>query len=340
MWEVLNSNSSGDSWRTAESVSPQHPDKITDQIADAILDACLRRDPEARAAIEVVGGHGEMVVMGEVSAALLEGEELREEIEKIGARLVEEKMTWRLNLAPQSPGIASGVDIGGAGDQGIMIGYATAETPEMLPREVVLARRLNQFCYEKWPTNGKTQVTLQNNEVTGVVASFQRAPGAELRARVEEWLASETEVVRAAECQFYVNPCGDWDGGPFAVDAGLTGRKIVIDNYGPRIPVGGGAFSGKDPTKVDRSGAYMARRVAVDYLRARKAREVLVRLAYVIGIAAPVEATVIIDGQAEEIQGYDLTPEGIIEFLDLRRPIYEPTARWGHFGHPDFSWEG
>jgi S-adenosylmethionine synthetase len=219
-----------------------------------------------------------------------------------------------------------------------MVGYATNETPELLPLEVVLARQLNQFLYEQWPYDGKTQVTLQDGMIVAVVASFQHAPNHALLKRVQAWL-SRLEVRIAKEVALHINPAGDWQVGGFDADAGLTGRKLVVDNYGPRIPIGGGAFSGKDPSKVDRSAAYMARKIAVDYLKTRSATEVSVRLAYAIGYADPLEATVIIDGVEEQVTGYDLTPNGIIAFLDLQRPIYEESARYGHFGHAAFNWE-
>ena len=250
-------------------------------------------------------------------------------------RLAGDNVTIYTHIAQQSSEIAHGVDTGGAGDQGIMIGYATSETPEFLPLEVVLSRRLNQCLYEIWPFDGKTQVTLKDDEIVSVVASFQHAPQDKLREAVKKWLAdygTNEEIIT------HINPSGDWDQGGFDADAGLTGRKLIVDNYGPRISIGGGAFSGKDPSKVDRSAAYMARKVAVDYLRDRNAREVFVRLAYAIGVADPLEATVIIDGVHEQIKGYDLTPAGMIKLLDLRRPIYEQTARYGHFGH-EFVWE-
>jgi S-adenosylmethionine synthetase len=244
------------------------------------------------------------------------------------------------HIALQSTEIAQGVDTGGAGDQGIMVGYATSETEEFLPLEVVSARRLNERLYEKWPYDGKTQITLADGKIVSVVASFQHAPGTELKAEVQAWLKSEPLAKAGdSEVELHVNPAGDWDQGGFDADAGLTGRKLVVDNYGPRIPIGGGAFSGKDPSKVDRSAAYAARRVAVDYLKKENAKEVFVYLAYAIGHDQPLEATVIVDGREERVEGYDLSPNGIIELLDLRKPIYEQTARYGHFGHPDFSWE-
>ncbi|MEO5949794.1 MAG: methionine adenosyltransferase domain-containing protein [Candidatus Saccharimonas sp.] len=314
-------------YRTAESVSPKHPDKICDQISDAILDAYLAQDPYARVAIDVAGGHGQVFVTGEVTSMV------HVEIAPIVKRLAGD-VTLIENIAKQSPEIAQGVDIGGAGDQGIMIGYATDETPELLPLEVALSRQLNQYIYERWPYDGKTQVTLDGDKVVSIVASFQHAPREELSAVVNEWIKARA----FGEPTLHINPAGDWNMGGFDADAGLTGRKLAVDNYGPRVPIGGGAFSGKDPSKVDRSAAYAARKIAVDYLRTRKAHEVTVRIAYAIGVAEPLEATVIIDGQAEAVDGYDLTPNGIITLLNLRRPIYEETARYGHFGH-GYGWD-
>jgi S-adenosylmethionine synthetase len=317
-------------YRTAESVSPKHPDKLCDQISDAILDAHLEEDPNARVAVDVAGGHGYVFVTGEVTSLAK-----NVDVKAIVRRIAGDDMKVYEHLVHQSGEIAQGVDMGGAGDQGIMIGYATNETPELLPLEVVLSRRLNEYLYEKWPHDGKTQVTLLDDEIISVVASFQHAPQNELRAAVEAWLK---EHQTAREVVLHINPSGDWDQGGFDADAGLTGRKLIVDNYGPRISIGGGAFSGKDATKVDRSAAYMARKVAVDYLKKHDAKEVFVRLAYAIGVAEPLEASVIIDGAHETVEGYDLTPRGIIRQLDLLRPQFEKTARYGHFGH-DFTWE-
>lgn len=320
-------------YRTAESVSPKHPDKLCDRVSDAILDAHLSEDPQARVAVDVAGGHGKLFVTGEVTSRA-KGVDIPAIVQRVvgDIELIE-------NIAQQSPEIAQGVDGGGAGDQGIMIGYATSATSEMLPVEVVLARSLNQYLYQHWPFDGKTQVTVRGIEVTGVVASFQNAKGEELKQAVLDWLDRQTVIAAASDMELHVNPAGDWQIGGFEADAGLTGRKLAVDNYGPRIPVGGGAFSGKDPSKVDRSAAYAARKIAVDYLRQRHgAQEVFVRLAYAIGVAEPLEATVIIDGSSERIIGYDLTPRGIIEQLNLQRPIYEQTASHGHFGH-GFDWE-
>ena len=317
-------------YRTAESVSPGHPDKLCDQISDAILDAYFKQDPEARVAAETCGGHDLVFVTGEITSTA------SVDIEKIVKRLAGEQTEVRVKIVKHSPEIAQGVDTGGAGDQGIMIGYACDETPELLPLEVVLSRRLNQFIYEKYPYDGKTQVTIApDGTIDSFVASFQNVPKAELEARVREFIENRGLT---GKLELHINPAGDWNQGGFEADTGLTGRKLIVDNYGPRVAIGGGAFSGKDPSKVDRSAAYMARRIAVDYLRKRGAHEVLVRLAYAIGKAEPLEATVIVDGEPEIIEGYDLTPRGIIKFLDLKRPIYEKTARYGHFGE-GFDWD-
>lgn len=320
-------------YRTAESVSPKHPDKICDQISDAILDAHLREDPLARVAVDVAGGHGKLFVTGEVSSRA----------QNVDIPAIVRRLTGEIelieNIAQQSVEIAAGVDTGGAGDQGIMTGYATNETPEFLPLEVILARQLNEYLYAIWPFDGKTQITLKDGEICSVVASFQHAPSSKLQQAVEAWLATlPPTIYHLPSTTLHVNPCGDWQIGGFEADAGLTGRKLAVDNYGPRIPVGGGAFSGKDPSKVDRSAAYMARKIAVDYLKKRHAKEVTVRLAYAIGVAEPLEITVMVDNVPEIGVGYDLTPHGIIANLSLRRPIYERTARYGHFGH-GFDWE-
>ena len=317
-------------YRTAESVSPKHPDKLCDQISDAILDAYFEKDPNARVAAEACGGHGVVFVTGEITSTA------DVDIPAIVKRIAGDDIEVHTKIVKQSPEIAQGVDTGGAGDQGIMIGYACDETPEMLPREVVLARRLNQYIYEKYPFDGKTQITIApDGSIDSIVASFQNASREELEKLVREFIEKEK---LAGKLELHINPAGDWRQGGFDADTGLTGRKLIVDNYGPRVAIGGGCYSGKDPSKVDRSAAYMARKIAVDYLRERKAHEVLVRLAYAIGYAEPLEKTVIIDGKAEEIEGYDLTPNGIIKYLDLKRPIYEKTARWGHYGE-GFDWD-
>lgn len=324
-------------YRTAESVSPGHPDKICDQISDAILDAYLASDRGARVAVEVCGGHGTVFLTGEVTSTTCV------DIVPIVKRLAGDVEVIE-HIVKQSSEIARGVDTGGAGDQGIMVGYATSETPEMLPLETVLARDLNQFLFDKWPHDGKTQVTLVGREIDSIVASFQHAPHDELEEAVREWARTQGYVsacfVKGRNCnpRLHINPAGDWDQGGFDADAGLTGRKLIVDNYGPRVPIGGGCFSGKDATKVDRSAAYMARRIAVDYLRRFQADEVFVYLAYAIGYDQPLEATAIVDGAAKRVEGYDLSPRGIIIALDLTKPQFEQTARYGHFGH-DFAWD-
>lgn len=322
--------------RTAEFVSPKHPDKLCDQLSDAILDAHLAEDPHARVAIDVAGGHGTVLVTGEVTSHAT-----HVDVPTIVQRIADE-IELIERITQQSPEIARGVDTGGAGDQGIMVGYACDETPEHLPLEYVLARSLNQYLYERWPHDGKTQVTTQTNEMVAIVASFQHAPHDALEAAVQDWARSQAYVNpcfvkgRSGNPKLHINPAGDWDMGGFDADAGLTGRKLAVDSYGPRVPLGGGAFSGKDPSKVDRSGAYMARRIALDYLARFQAHEVYVYLAYAIGEAQPVEATAIVDGEPKRIEGYDLTPAGIIKHLDLLKPQYEQLARTGHFGHEKF----
>lgn len=318
-------------YRTAESVSPKHPDKLCDQISDAILDAYLAKDPDARVAAETCGGHGVVFVTGEITSS---AEDV--DIEGIVHRIAGDNIEVRTKIVKQSPEIAQGVDTGGAGDQGIMIGYACDETPEMLPLEVVLSRQLNEAIFKKYPFDGKTQITLApDGSVESIVASFQNVDKETLEKEVMQFVK---EHGLSGKLELHINPAGDWQQGGFDADTGLTGRKLIVDNYGPAVAVGGGCYSGKDPSKVDRSAAYMARRIAVDYLRERKAHEVLVRLAYAIGYAEPLEKTVIIDGVPEEITGYNLTPRGIIEYLDLKRPIYEETARYGHYGH-GFAWD-
>lgn len=317
-------------YRTAESVSPKHPDKLCDRISDAILDAYLTKDPEARVAAETCGGHDVVFVTGEITSTA------EVDIPAIVKKIAGENLEVHTKIVKQSPEIAQGVDTGGAGDQGIMVGYACDDTPELLPREVVLARRLNQFIYQKHPYDGKTQITLApNGEVESIVVSFQNVSSKILKQLVEEFIK---KYQLTGKLELHLNPAGDWNQGGFDADTGLTGRKLIVDNYGPGVAIGGGCYSGKDPSKVDRSAAYMARRVAVDYLRQRHAHEVIVRLAYAIGKAEPLEKTVIIDGKPEEITDYDLTPRGIIKYLDLKRPIYAKTAEYGHFGE-GFDWD-
>jgi len=324
-------------YRTAESVSPKHPDKICDQISDAILDAYLREDPFARVAVDVAGAHGKIFVAGEVTSKAT-SVDIAAIVHRIaGPKADGTPLEIIESIEAQSPEIAQGVNTGGAGDQGIMVGYATNETPEYLPLEYVLARNLNQYLYERWPYDGKTQVTLKGSAIVSIVASFQHAATEDLTEAVKEWARTQNYVTKyfvkyqTANPTLHINPAGDWEVGGFDADSGLTGRKLAVDNYGPRVPLGGGAFSGKDGTKVDRSGAYIARKIAVDYLKKYDAHEVYIYLAYAIGYAHPVEATAIIDGIQKQIKGYDLTPEGIIKKLNLRAPGFEARARYGHF---------
>ena len=313
--------------RTAECVSPMHPDKMCDRISDTLLDLYLKQDPNSRVAIETCGGMGEVYITGEVTSnAVILGKEIVEVVKEITK---DDNIKVLINLNKQSPEIAQGVDVGGAGDQGIMTGYACRENDQLLPQEYFLARELNKFIFEKFPYDGKTQITLDRNRVR-VVASFQKAPRVELYELVNEFFRGYPKYTLE---EIHCNPAGDWNIGGFTADAGLTGRKLAVDNYGPRIPIGGGAFSGKDSTKVDRSAAYMARRVAVDILEQRpEVQEVFVQLAYAIGYDQPLQATAVVDGKEEKIQGYDLSPKGIIKFLDLRKPIFSETAAFGHMG--------
>ena len=318
--------------RTAECVSPMHPDKMCDRISDTLLDLYLETDPNSRCAIETCGGLGKVFITGEVTSTTLITDEVIIDIVKEITK--DENTEVIINLNSQSPEIAQGVDTGGAGDQGIMIGYACRDNEQFLPQEYYLSRELNKFVYDKYPYDGKTQVTMNGNSLR-VVCSFQNAPSDELEKLVMKYFKKFPQYrIEALHC----NPAGDWNIGGFTADAGLTGRKLAVDNYGPRVPIGGGAFSGKDATKVDRSAAYMARRIAVDILQERGAKEVFVQLAYAIGYDQPLQATAIVDGEHEFIKGYDLSPKGIIDFLELKKPIYSNTAAFGHMG-AGFTWK-
>lgn len=328
--------------KTAECVSPKHPDKLCDQISDAILDFCLRQDRNSRVAVEVLGGHGKISIMGEVTFnGILENNDIYKIVERLTGY---SKSKVSINIVKQSKEIAQGVDIGGAGDQGIMIGYACNDNEEMLPHEYYLARQLNKFIYKKYKYDGKTQITLDdNNFIKTIVVSFQNTTSENLRELVNEWL-DDTGHLYAENCIVHCNPAGNWSQGGFDADTGLTGRKLMVDNYGPQVPIGGGCFSGKDATKVDRSGAYMAHKIARDLLKKYQAKEVLVKLAYSIGVAEPVMATARIKNEVSDIREvdiskeYNLTPKGIIKALKLKEPQFEETARWGHFGN-GFTWD-
>jgi len=327
--------------KTAEQITYGHPDKVCDQISDAILDECLRQDPNSRVAIEALGGHGKLAIMGELTttASIDAAKIAREVYKEIGYG---EELEILVNIVKQSPDIARGVDTGGAGDQGIMVGYATAETPELLPMEHVLASKLvrkleeirndgkSELAKYLMP-DAKAQVTLNDDVIEAVVVSTQHKADVDfgkLKKLIEE------EVVKPVVPKYnnlFINPAGPFVQGGFEADTGLTGRKITADNYGPQIPVGGGCYSGKDSTKVDRSAAYMARYLAVEYLKKYNAKEVLVKLAYAIGHPQPVMATAVVDGKSIEIEGYDLSPKGIIEKLNLRKPQFKARAHYGFF---------
>jgi S-adenosylmethionine synthetase len=316
--------------KTAEFVSPKHPDKLCDLIADTILDAYLAADPHSRVAVEVMGGHGHITISGEVTSMAVAGVV---DIERIVHNIAGWEYQVHQYLTRQSPEIAQGVDAGGAGDQGIMIGYATRETPNFMPLEYELARKLCREIYTRYPFDGKTQVTIDTDgHVRTVVASFQNSKTAEL-----------TELVRGliAADEYLINPAGEWTMGGFDADSGISGRKIIIDNYGPETGVGGGSFSGKDYTKVDRSGAYMARRIAVDHLKnLPEAQTVRVKLAYAIGKPEAVMAVAEVDGHdGVPVKGYDLTPAGIRRLLELDKVKWADTAVWGHFGREVGEWK-
>ncbi len=322
--------------RTAEFVSPKHPDKICDLIADTILDNYLAQDPYARVAVEVMGGHGLITLNGEVtSSANIDCTQIVQSIVGPDYKVI-------TNIAKQSPEIARGVDLGGAGDQGIMVGYATSSTPNLVPLEYELARSLCQQIYKVYPYDGKVQVTVDvgagTPQVKCVVASFQNSKSSDLEALVLSLITAD---------KYLINPAGEWQQGGFDADSGLSGRKLVVDAYGPHVAIGGGSFSGKDATKVDRSGAYYARKVAVDLLakslrtqpaqtqqtRTQPAREVLVKIAYAIGVAEPVMAVAFIDGIQHDISAqYDFSPQAICKLLELNKPQFAQLSQWGHFG--------
>lgn len=309
--------------KTAEFVSPGHPDKRCDYIADSILDAYLADDPLSRVAIEVMGGHNLIAINGEVTSTA------KPDVTALVQDIVGGEYKVILNIVLQSREIGRGVDTGGAGDQGIMKGYATNETESFMPIEYELARNLCQKIYAVYPYDGKTQVTVEDGIVTVVVASFQNTKNIELLPLVQSIISAK---------EYLINPAGEWVQGGFDADTGLSGRKLIVDNYGPEVAIGGGSFSGKDYTKVDRSGAYMARKVAVQLLQSRNAKTVHTKLAYAIGKAEPVMAVAVIDGVEEEIAGYDLSPRGVRAALALDTVRYTDTCTWGHFGR-GFNWD-
>jgi S-adenosylmethionine synthetase len=337
---------------TTESVTSGHPDKVCDQISDAILDAALTQDPGSRVAIESFGTHGEMLIGGEIKTnAEIDMEKIARSVyTDIGYT---DPLNIRVHVARQSNDISQGVDTGGAGDQGIMYGYATNETKEMLPIGVVyahaLARRLeairNDGTLPFLRPDGKTQVTIKEGKVITALTSTQHAEEAEqdaIRAGLIEHLF--TPVLGSLEgIEVLVNPTGRFVQGGFEADAGLTGRKIMVDTYGGLLPHGGGAFSGKDATKVDRSAAYMCRFVAKNLVANGYAKKALVSVAYAIGRVDPVmvEAFDDVGKNLSDIvaKHYDFRPRAIIERLGLTKPIFRPTAAYGHFGVEGRPWE-
>jgi len=361
---------------TSESVTEGHPDKIADQVSDAILDACLEQDPYSRVAAETLTATGLVVIAGEITTkAYVDFQSLvRGVVASIGydnALYGFDSNTCAVisTINKQSGDIAQGVDTGGAGDQGMMFGYASNETPELMPAPISLAHKLTRQLTKvrksgKLPylrPDGKSQVTVEYDEnhkpvrIDAVVISSQHAESVsneDLKADIHKYVI---QAVLPAEwldenTKYHINPTGRFViGGPMG-DTGLTGRKIIVDSYGGAGRHGGGAFSGKDPTKVDRSGAYVARYIAKNIVAAGLADRAEVQLAYAIGVAEPVSVRVetfgtgkVGEAKLTELvrKNFSLTPKGIIESLNLRRPIYRQTAAYGHFGRtePEFTWE-
>ena len=360
---------------TSESVTEGHPDKIADQISDAVLDEVMRQDPKGRVACETLVTTGLVVVAGEIttSAHVDYDELIRNTVEQVGydnALFGFDANTCAVmcTIKRQSPDIAMGVDTGGAGDQGLMFGFACDETEELMPMPIQLAHRLTQRLAEVRKSkkvdflrpDGKSQVTVEYRDgkpfrVDCVVVSTQHSdtvPNEDLRHAVMEYVIRPIIPAHMldAKTKYHINPTGRFViGGPMG-DAGLTGRKIIVDTYGGYSRHGGGAFSGKDPSKVDRSACYMARYIAKNIVAAGLASRAEVQLAYAIGVAEPVSVMVDTFGTGaipdEKItalvrENFSLTPKAIIETLDLRKPIYKPTAAYGHFGRtgPGFTWE-
>ena len=360
---------------TSESVTEGHPDKIADQISDAVLDEVMRQDPKGRVACETLVTTGLVVVAGEIttSAHVNYDEIARETVRQVGydnAKYGFDSDTCAVvcTVKRQSPDIAMGVDTGGAGDQGLMFGFACDETEELMPMPIQLAHRLTQRLSEVrkngkasfFRPDGKSQVTVEYRDgkparVDCVVISTQHSDDVStdtLRSAVVEQVIRPIVPAHMLDSRtkFHINPTGRFViGGPMG-DAGLTGRKIIVDSYGGYSRHGGGAFSGKDPSKVDRSACYMARYIAKNVVAAGLATRAEVQLAYAIGVAEPVSVMVDSFGTSavpeERItqlvrENFALTPKGIIETLDLRKPIYKPTAAYGHFGRtgPGFTWE-
>ena len=357
---------------TSESVTEGHPDKICDQISDAVLDSILGRDPNARVACECCVTTGLVMVMGEISTTCYVDipQIVRSTIEEIGytrAKFGFDSSTCGVltGIHEQSPDIAMGVDVGGAGDQGLMFGYACRETEELMPMPIMLAHKLCMRLTELRKSgrldylrpDGKSQVTVEYDDgkpvrVDTVVISTQHGKVSQQKLR-EDVLREVIRAVIPAEyldenTKYYINPTGRFEVGGPQGDSGLTGRKIVVDTYGGYCAHGGGAFSGKDPTKVDRSASYMARYICKNLVAAGLCDRVELEVAYAIGVKDPVSVYVntcgtgkLSDDRLSEIvrSEFDLTPAGIISTLDLRRPIYRQTAAYGHFGRSCFPWE-
>jgi len=361
---------------TSESVTEGHPDKIADQVSDAVLDAIIRQDPTGRVACETLLTTGLVVVAGEITTNCYVDipRVARETIREIGYTRAKYGFDFETcgviaAIDEQSSDIAMGVDNLGAGDQGLMFGYACNETPELMPLPIMLAHKLVMRLSERRKSgaidyvrpDGKSQVSVRYVDgkptaVETVVVSTQHSPDVsndQIRQDIIEQVIMPTipaEMIDRKKCVFHINPTGRFvTGGPMG-DTGLTGRKIIVDTYGGSCPHGGGAFSGKDPTKVDRSACYMARHVAKNIVAAGLADRAQVQVAYAIGVADPVSIMVdtfgtgkVSNARLEELirRHFDFTPAGIIKYLNLRRPIYKKTAAYGHFGRPepDFTWE-
>jgi S-adenosylmethionine synthetase len=361
---------------TSESVTEGHPDKIADQISDSVLDAILAQDPRGRVACETLLTTGLVVVAGEITTACYVdiADLVRRTVEDIGYMSSEHGFDYKtcgviIAIDKQSPDIALGVDKEGAGDQGLMFGYACRETEELMPLPIMLAHRLVERLSRVRRAgllpylrpDGKSQVSVRYRDgkpvaVETVVISTQHADEVgqdRIRQDVLEHVINPIvpkELIDPAKIVYHINPTGRFvTGGPMG-DTGLTGRKIIVDTYGGSCPHGGGAFSGKDPTKVDRSGAYMARHVAKNIVAAELATRAQVQVAYAIGVPEPVSIMVDTEGtgklpesRLEQIirDQFDFRPRAIIEYLDLRRPIFKKTAAFGHFGRsePEFTWE-
>jgi S-adenosylmethionine synthetase len=360
---------------TSESVTDGHPDKIADQISDAILDAVLADDPDGRVACETLVTTGLAFIAGEISTKTYVDfpRLVRDTIKDIGYTRAKFGFDYETcavisSIDPQSPDIAQGVNSGGAGDQGLMFGYATDETPELMPMPVMLAHKLTiQLSHARrsdeieWlRPDGKSQVSIEYDgsvprRVEAIVVSCQHSDTVTIRELREDVREKIIRPVIPAELlddntKIYINPTGRFViGGPQG-DCGLTGRKIIVDTYGGIGSHGGGCFSGKDPSKVDRSASYMARHVAKNIIAASLGKRVEVQLAYAIGVTDPVSVMVDTFGTgpvSDEVltkavrEVFDFTPRGIIRYLDLLRPIFKKTAAFGHFGRtdPDFTWE-